>query len=422
MTREPLELLKSMARHAIGLGHRQAMEYADDVMALPADTYSNEAQFALELDRIFGRLPTILGPSCELANPGDFKTMKIGKASIIVARDKNGQVRGYMNACRHRGVKVTQEPCGNANRFVCPFHGWTFGIDGKLIGVSAREDFGEVDKAELGLREFPVLERAGLIWAIVNPDTKLSIEPFLKGYDDVLALFGFSEWKFFSKRSFKCPNWKLSFDGYLEYYHVPVLHGETFGRDTTNRALYYTWGPHQHIKTPDLTPDHVATETLGYMARIADLAEADWDLETMSYGVWTVFPCISIASFGGGGRGVMISQVLPGERVGESTTYQYYIMENLPATQELADSAEAQFAFLQEVVEREDIAMAYSAQDTLPGSRIDNLYLGRNELGNQNFHSWVAKIVAAEDDEALLRLFRESPVAHGVPPMERADA
>lgn len=408
MSQEPIDILKDMARQTIKYGRENSTNFADEIMYLDASVYYDEALFEDEMKKIFKRIPVILGPSCELENPGDFKTMKIARSSILLARGKDGVLRGFMNACRHRGVKVEGEACGNRARFTCPFHGWTYGMDGNLLGVSAKEDFGEINKAEYGLRQFPVIERAGLVWGIVNPDTELTIEPFLKGYDEVIDLFGFKDWKFFSKRQFKGPNWKLSYDGYLEYYHVPVLHGETFGRDTTNRGVYFTWGPHQHIKSPDLTLGHVATETLGYMTAIADRPEDQWDLETLSYGVWTVFPCISIASFGGGGRGVMISQVLPGEKVGESTTFQYYIMANLPETQELADNAEAQFAFLQEVVEREDIAQAFSAQDALEGSGIEKVLLGRNELGNQNFHKWCRKVVEAKTDQELLDLYSQA--------------
>jgi len=408
MTQQPMRILKDMARQTISYGHENSTNFADHIMYLDASVYYDEDLFEDEMVKIFKRIPIILGPSCELAQPGDFKTMKVSRSSIILARGKDGVLRGFMNACRHRGVKVESEPCGSRARFTCPFHGWTFGVDGSLMGISAKEDFGTINKAEYGLRQFPVIERAGLIWGIVNPDSELDIEPFLKGYDEVLAMFGFKDWKFFSKRQFKGPNWKLSYDGYLEYYHVPVLHGESFGRDTTNRGVYFTWGPHQHIKTPDMTAGHVATETLGYMAAIANRPEDQWDLETLSYGVWTVFPCVSIASFGGGGRGVMISQVVPGETVDESTTFQYYIMENLPATQELADSAEEQFAFLQQVVESEDIAQAFSAQDSLKGSGIEKVLLGRNELGNQNFHTWCKKIVEAKTDADLLELYSKA--------------
>lgn len=415
MEHKPVKVLKDIARHVIDHGRSGTMEYADHIMKLPASVYYDPALFDLEMERIFKRMPIILGPSCELPKPGDYKTMRVAKTSILLVRGKDNIMRGFINACRHRGAELTSEPCGNQARFTCPFHGWSFGLDGRLLAIAAQQDFGSIDKADYGLKEFPVAERAGLIWGIINPNSKLDIDTFLVGYEEMLACFGFSDWKFFSKRQFSGPNWKLSFDGYLEYYHVPTLHGQTFGPDSTNRALYYAWGPHQHIKTPDLTKDHIATETLGYLARLLDKDEADWDLETLIYGVWTVFPCISIASFNGGGRGVMVSQVLPGDHVGTSTTTQYYLMKNLPDDPKASEDAEAQFAFLQQVVENEDIAQAFSAQRTLPASGIDHVLLGRNEQGNQHFHSWCQKLVEAETDEDLVNLFRHAARAEGVP-------
>jgi len=405
MGHEPINVIKDIARHVIHHGRGGTMDYAETIMKLPASVYYDPKIFELEMERIFKRMPIILGPSCELSNAGDYKTMRVANTSILLVRGKDAKVRGFINACRHRGAEVATQACGNNARFICPFHGWSFGLDGNLLGVAAQRDFGDFDKSQYGLKEFPVAERAGLIWGIVNPQSTLEIDPFLLGYEDMLTLFGFADWKLFSKRQFSGPNWKLSFDGYLEYYHVPALHGRTFGTDSTNQALYYAWGPHQHIKTPDLTKDHIATETLGYLARIADRTEAEWDLETLMYGVWTVFPCISIASFNGGGRGAMISQVLPGKTVGESTTTQYYLMKNLPDDPKAAEDAEAQFAFLQQVVENEDLAQAYAAQRALPESTIDHVLLGRNERGNQHFHGWCQKMIEAETDDALLQLF-----------------
>lgn len=415
MTYETTNLLKNIARHVIDHGRNGTMEYAEDIMKLPTSVYFDKALFELEVERIFKRVPLILAPACELPNPGDFKTMQVAKSSILLVRGKDNVVRGFINACRHRGVKVENADCGNRARFTCPFHGWSFGVDGRLLAVAAQQDFGAFDKTQYGLREFPVTERVGLIWGIINPDTSLDIGTFFAGYDEMLSVFGFENWKLFSKRSFGGPNWKLSYDGYLEYYHVPALHGKTFGTDTTNKGIYYAWGPHQHIKTPDLSKGHIATETLGYLGDIADQPEHDWDLKTLSYGVWTVFPCISIASFGGGGRSVTISQILPGDNVGESTTTQYYLMEKLPDDPQVAADAEAQCAFMQQVVETEDLAMARTAQTVLPDGNIDHLLLGRNELGNQHFHKWCKKITETETDEELMHLFATAERAAGVP-------
>jgi len=404
--------LINIARHVIAHGKAGTMEQADEVMKLSASVYYDESRFELELERVFKRVPLLLGPSCELAQPNDFKTVRVADMSVIVSRGKDGRARAFMNACTHRGARLVSEDNGQRSRFSCPYHGWTFANDGTLIGVSAQQDFGDIDKSLYGLKELPVYESAGMIWAVLDPDSTLDISAFLAGYDDMLSAFGFQDWVYVAKRTFKGPNWKLAYDGYLEYYHVPVLHGETFGRDSTNRGLYYSWGPHQHIKSPAMEKGHVATETLGYMAGLADQPEDSWDLETLTYGVWTVFPTTSIASFAAGGRGVMVSQIFPGEHVGESITTQYYIMDEAPADPE---AAEIQFDFFQQVVMQEDYAMGASAQDVLPGSGIDHVLLGRNELGNQHFHGWVEKICEAETDQQFQALFADAERGKGIP-------
>ncbi len=406
--------LVDIARHVIGHGKAGTMEQADDVMKLKASTYYDPDQFDQELDKIFHRLPILVAAGCELPNAGDFKSIEVAGSSILLSRGKDMTVRAFMNTCTHRGAALAREDYGNKSRFTCPYHGWTFNQKGRLVGVAASQDFGDFDKADYGLKALPTHEKAGLIWVVINPDSTLDIPTFLSGYDDMLANFGFDEWVYVSKRTFKGPNWKIAYDGYLEYYHIPTLHGATFGTDSTNRGLYYAWGPHQHIKSPAMEKGHSATETLGYMADIADKPETDWDNDTLTFGVWTVFPCTSIACFAGGGRGVMISQILPGKTVEESITTQYYIMEKMPVPEDI-DAANAQFDFLQEVVMREDYATGYTIQQSLPKSGMDHILLGRNELGNQRFHQWCAKVLAADTDADLNTLFAESERGVGIP-------
>ena len=125
-------------------------------------------------------------------------------------------------------------------------------------------------------------------------------------------------------------------------------------------------------------------------------------------------PCTSIAPFGGGARGVMISQILPGAHVGESITNQIYVMEEAPVGAEL-EAANKQFEWFQEVVMTEDYAMGASIQQALPGSGIDHVPLGRNELGNQRFHQWAARVVEAETDDDLNTLFAGCDRGIGIP-------
>jgi phenylpropionate dioxygenase-like ring-hydroxylating dioxygenase large terminal subunit len=394
--------LLPIARDVIKHAKAGTIRKAEDVMRLPASNYTDSKRFQAELEKVIKRVPIILGPSCEISNPGDFKTINVAGISLILTRDKDGKANALINVCSHRGACLTKKEKGNSSRFTCPYHGWNFSNSGELLAISAESDFGKIEKNNYGLKSLPIYESAGLIWAIMDPESTVDIPNFLSGYDKMLETFSFSDWVFVSKRTFEGPNWKIAYDGYLEYYHVPILHRETFGIDATNRGLYFSWGPHQHIKSPATDKGHIATETLGYLAELIDKPEDEWDLETMTYGVWTVFPTTSIASFDAGGRGVLISQILPGKKVDESITTQYYIMENPPSD---PVGAEEQFDFFQKVVMNEDYATGASSQPGLKEGVIDHVLFGRNEQGNQHFHKWVDKVLNAKNDNDLNSIF-----------------
>ncbi len=219
------------------------------------------------------------------------------------------------------------------------------------------------------------------------PNSKLDFDAFLAGYDKLLAHFGFEDWHFFASRTLAGPNWKIAYDGYLDFYHLPVLHKNTFGEDMYNQALYYSWGPHQRVQAP--------TEAL---LAFEEKPESEWEVDEMMAGVWTIFPHVSIASFQGGGRAVMISQLLPGAHVGESFTTQIYLTQKVPEGDDITAATE-QFAFLEHVVRDEDYATGLRQQIALKNGGRDHVLFGRNEGGAQRFHTWVAKVVAAEDDE-----------------------
>ncbi len=376
-------------RHSVKHARENSFELVDEVLKVPASNYTDDTRFKQEVDRIFRRLPLMLAPSCELPNPGDYKTMEVAGTPVLLTRGQDGIVRSFINSCTHRGTNVATDPTGNARRFTCPYHGWTFGQKGELIAVSASGDFGHVDKSCLGLTALPVAERAGLIFGSVNPDLRLDIDEFLSGYDKLLEAFNFKDWYFFSSRVLRGPNWKIAYDGYLDFYHLPVLHKDTLNANNMlgNRAHYHAWGPHQRL----VAPDRAARE-------LGDKPESEWTDDLVLNGVWTIFPCISIASFNGGGRGVMISQLLPGDKVGESWTRQMYLMEKQP-TAEQEEAAHAQFAFLEVVVRDEDYATGLRQQRALDHGTLKHVLFGRNEGGAQAFHKWTDRIIDAGDNE-----------------------
>jgi len=387
-----IEMTRSLIDHA----KAGTMAQADQVMAIPASDYTDEARFEDEKKKIFRRLPLMVAPSCELPEPGDYKAMDIVGVPLLLSRQKDGSVHAFLNSCTHRGNPLAQGK-GNAPRFTCGYHGWTFKDDGALIGVAAAEDFGDIDKAAFCLKEFPSLERAGLIWVTLDLKSTLDIPTFLSGYDEMLAHFGFEHWHLFDSRVLQGPNWKTAYDGYLDFYHLPVLHRESFGADMYNRANYFAWGPHQRVAAPVSQMKGPEDEEA---IDLADLDEGEWPDDALMGGVWTIFPHISIATFYGGGvRGAMISQLFPGETVGESFTTQFYVMEQKPNDPDVIEGAHAQFDLLKHVVRDEDYSTGIRQHKALQSGLLDTVYFGRNEGGGQTFHKWVADIVATPDDK-----------------------
>ena len=376
------EQLIEMTRSLIAHGDAGTMELADEVVRIPASTYTDEALFEREKKQIFRRLPLMVAPSCELPNPGDYKAMDIAGVPLLLTRQRDGSVGGY--------------------------HGWTFKNDGDLIGVASPQDFGAVDKAALCLTRFPVYESAGLIWATLDPNSKLSIADYLCGYDGLLEAFGFKDWYLFSQRTLSGPNWKTAYDGYLDFYHLPVLHANTFGSDFYNRANYFEFGPHQRLSTPSKYAIKVSSED-DRQIDLTTLKDEDLPDDVLVQGVWTIFPHISIASFYGGGlRGAMISQLFPGDTVGESYTTQFYVMEKKPSDEVAIKAAHEQFDFLEIVVRDEDYKTGKRQHVALQSGLMKDVLFGRNERGGQVFHTWAAKLLGATDDELVEMFAREA--------------
>jgi len=377
-----------MARHNLAHAKAGTIEQEPEVMRVPVTNYFDPDRWKLEIDRVFKRMPLMLALTCEMSDPGDYRALEAVGVPVLLVRGDDGEVRGFVNMCSHRGSQVVQEGTGNGKRFSCPYHAWTYDQRGNLVSVYASNDFGEIDTSCNGLTKLPVIERAGLIWVVLDPNSTIDIGAFLSDYDEVLAHFGFATWHLFDRRTLQGPNWKIAYDGYMDLYHLPILHRETFGAQMPNQALYYPWGPHQRVSSPDPS-----------LAQMEDLPEEDWPEAHMLSGVWTIFPHVSIASFdGGGGRGVMISQLFPGESPGESYTVQNYVMESEP-NEEQAAAANEQFKLLEYVVREEDYATGLRQQKALLTGAKSHVMFGRNEGGGHRFHRWLDTLLETEDDQ-----------------------
>lgn len=392
----------TLEQHAAALLRHTAeatFPLAASVMALNADHYTSPERFEAEKRRIFRRVPLVLAASCELSEPGGYKTLEVAGVPVLLVRDRQGRAHALLNACPHRGAAVASG-CGTAARFTCPYHGWTFAQDGALIGVASPADFGTIDRAMLAMKRFPVVERAGLIWAILNPASPHDPATMLGGIDDLIAGFDLANWTRIESRTLHGPNWKLAFDAHLEFYHVPVLHRETFGPERSNRAFYFAQGPHQRVIAPQGRPGSVAPDDLYGLGRLPAPHEP---IDPLLMGEWILFPGTSINTFYIGGiRCVLVSIVVPGSKVGTSTTTQTFLAEAAPDDATRAAMGEM-CAFLAHVVGDEDLPTSAFQQKAMATGLVGEVRFGRNEGGLQHFHTWLDRVIAA-DDAALAEL------------------
>lgn len=388
------EQLIEMAKTNMAHGDAGTIPQTNEILKVPASNYYDETRWRDEMSKVFKRIPLMLAMTAELRNPGDYKSMDAGGVPVLISRNSEGSVKAFVNMCSHRGAQLMDEGCGNTHRFTCPYHAWSYNTEGELTGVYLPNDFGEFDRSENGLAELPCLERAGLIWVITDPKSTLDISQFLSGYDDMLGHFGFDNWHHFASQRVEGPNWKIAYDGYLDLYHLPILHKNTFGPDFPNQAIYYSWGPHQRVSGP----------MKGMKDMLGD-SEEKWPTEYLTAGVWTIFPHISIAGFEGGGRAVMLSQLFPGETPGTSYTVQHYLMADEPKDEATIKAAQDQLDFLRFVVQEEDYATGLKQQKALETGAKEHVMFGKNEEGGHNFHKWLDSILETSDED-LPKLFK----------------
>ncbi len=381
------EQLVEIARRGVAHLRAGTVDQEPDVHRVPVTTYFDPQRWQLEVDRIFRRLPLMLGFSAELREPGAYRAMEVAGVPVLLSRGADGAVRAFVNMCSHRGAIVVDEGAGVARRFACPYHGWTYDSQGDLVGVPDAASFGEIDRSCLGLSPLPVAERAGLVWVVLTPGSAIDLDAFLHGYGEMLEHLGFDECRVVGRQALAGPNWKVAYDGYLDYYHLPVLHRDSFGAGMSTKALYDAWGPHQRVSAPDR-----------HYGELAEMPEEEWDLARLVGGVWTIFPHVSIAAFDAGGKMYMVSQLFPGATVAESFTVQNFL-HTRPADDEQPALVARQMEFLGRVVADEDYHTGLRIQRAVKTGAKDELLFGRNEGGGHRFHRWVDAMVAADDSE-----------------------
>ncbi|MET0135498.1 MAG: aromatic ring-hydroxylating dioxygenase subunit alpha [Kibdelosporangium sp.] len=196
--------------------------------------YTDPAVFALEQARIFESMWFAAARSADIATPGKFETVDVGSESVILIRGRDGALRAFLNVCRHRGAKLCVQASGETKRSLqCPYHAWTYGLDGKLVAAPNLTKMPDIDRVEYGLVPVHLREWLGYAW-ICLADTPPSFA------DTVMAAardrLGDAEmidhWEVDSLAVGRRivydvkANWKLIIENFMECYHCATIHPE----------------------------------------------------------------------------------------------------------------------------------------------------------------------------------------------------
>jgi len=195
------------------------------------DVYTDREIFDCEMQRVFGGTWTYLAHESEIPQPDDFRSAQLGLRPVILVRDGEGRVHALFNRCMHRGATVCRVDSGSARHFQCPYHGWTYRNDGKLIGVSLAKGYGpDFDRSRYDLRRVPFVESyRGFLFGTLNPDAPPLVE-FLAGARELI-----DQWldrypdrnvivRSRGHRMVYRGNWKLAYDNAIDGYHPPFSH------------------------------------------------------------------------------------------------------------------------------------------------------------------------------------------------------
>lgn len=218
----------AVGRRLLGHIDGRTTDLADALFRNRVINYSCAERARLERDRLFRDQPLFMGLSARLPRPGDYVAEDLAGMPVLMARGSDGQVRAFANICRHRGAPVA-EGCGNARAFTCPYHGWTYDLQGKLLGTTDKVGFAGLDLGAHGLVPLPAAEKHGMLFVRPRPGgAAIDVDAHLGALAADFAALELDTYPLFSSDWVKPRiNWKFAIDTFLEGYHIPHLHRKT---------------------------------------------------------------------------------------------------------------------------------------------------------------------------------------------------
>jgi glycine betaine catabolism A len=385
------------------------------VTRIPASVYVDPAHFAREKAALFDALPQVIAPSALVPEPNMAVPHDATGRPLLIARDKYGKAHVFLNVCQHRGTRLvegTETVC--ASRLVCPYHAWTYALDGTLVGLPRPETFPGLDKSVHGLKRLPTKEAGGVIWFVpprhaqpvsasmphgqsggnreawtlkpVQGDDENNVQLFehaeTLGAD--FDAFNLGELHLFNRRTHDVAgNWKLVMDAFLESYHVTRLHANTIGP-------FFKDG----VSSGDFIGEHQRA-AVGRAAELADIDMGNWPaLRTAVTYTYQLFPATVIVV---SPDYVNLMTIMP-QSVDRTLVEDFMLIPEKPMTEKAQSHWQRSWDLLDGgVFGSEDFRAVALGQEGLSSGAIDHLTIGTLEGGITRFHETIAARLAQTD-------------------------
>ena len=381
-TRTGVPPTPGMLRLAAGIARADANSGAG-ARTIPANVYLDTSRFAEEISRLFRQLPLPLAPSSLLPRGGQCVTHDAHGVPLLITRERNGKSHVFLNVCRHRGTRLVEtDELTTAGSLVCPYHAWTYNLDGSLRGMPLPESFPGLEKPDYGLVSLPSHESGGMIWTILSGSDQ---QPgaFIGELVDDLNTVGLQDSHLYKRRTHDvAANWKLIMDAFSESYHVQRLHRETI-------APYFA----DSVSVSDRVGPHfrnaVGRAEFVRAAELSDLHELR-QVVTFSYNLFPGTVIVVSPDY------VNVMLLYP-QAVDRTLVENFMLIPQPPDSKEAEGHWARSFELLDNgVFGGEDFRAAALGQQGLSSGAIEQLTLGLAERGVYEFHAEIDRYLSAK--------------------------